>query len=741
MIEAARTWGVGSGASHLVSGHTREHHALEEELAQFTGRPRALLFSTGYMANLAAASVLVGRGDAVLEDRLNHASLLDAGLATRCALHALSARRRRRRCARSCSACGTRAPRRDCWCSPTACSAWMATSRRCATSRARAATRDATLLVDDAHGFGVLGATGAGAVEEAGLALDDVPVLMCTLGKAVGTFGAFIAGSEVLIESLIQRARTYIYTTALPPAVAAATRAALRVMRDEPERRATRAGACSGVPCRRRIARACTAWSRARRFSRLLVGDETRRPGGQRRVARTGHLGAGDPAADGPGRSVAPAVHVLGRTHRGGRRAIARGARGLQRRGVLGRAPHDAARRCTSRRRAPARTSCCCTAGPCTAACGARGSTNSRNTRACMSSTCRGTAAAPALASADDLAALARAVSRRRAARCGRARLVAGRHGGARAGAAAAGRPRGAGADRDDAVVRRAAGLAARHGARRARRLRARAGERLSPHDRAISSRCRPGATSTQHRHCVRCARASARTANPTREALDARTYAILREADLRADLPRIAVPTLVIAGEHDRLTPAGGGPRTGRLLAVGPVSSRFPKPGTRRSCRTPKPCSTRGPAVSDCAIVAPTRHEPVVKRRAASSRGRRRSGADGSTLPRVAASFACSRDVTTRPRCCRRRVRNELLRPARRGASWSRRLVIDLGRRDRSRDDRAEAPLSQVACRRRRPRAGHAARSGPATDLAPALQPRRGRRRRAAVRHAAAST
>jgi 8-amino-7-oxononanoate synthase len=237
MIAAARKWGVGSGASHLVSGHTSEHHALEEDLAQVTGRPRALLFSTGYMANLAAAAVLAGRGDAVIEDRLNHASLLDAGLATGARFTryahgdaaALRVRLQRVR-ARDVQARilvltdgvfsmdGDVAPL-----------AAIATTCR---------ELQATLLVDDAHGFGVLGPSGAGAVEEAGLATDDVPVLMCTLGKAVGTFGAFIAGSEVLIESLIQRARTYIYTTALPPAVAAATRAALRVMRSEPDRRA-----------------------------------------------------------------------------------------------------------------------------------------------------------------------------------------------------------------------------------------------------------------------------------------------------------------------------------------------------------------------------------------------------------------------------------------------------------------------------------------------------------------------
>jgi 8-amino-7-oxononanoate synthase len=98
-------------------------------------------------------------------------------------------------------------------------------------------TADAALLVDDAHGFGVLGATGAGSVEDAALGLDDVPILMCTLGKAAGTCGAFVAGSTVLIESLLQQARTYIYTTALPPAVAAASRTALHVMRDEPGRR------------------------------------------------------------------------------------------------------------------------------------------------------------------------------------------------------------------------------------------------------------------------------------------------------------------------------------------------------------------------------------------------------------------------------------------------------------------------------------------------------------------------
>jgi 8-amino-7-oxononanoate synthase len=230
---AATAWGVGSGASHLISGHTAEHHALEEELADRVGRPRALLFSTGYMANLAIGATFVGRGDYVFEDRLNHASLLDAGLASgaRFARYAhadVAALRRRLERRRPGSAAlvmsdgvfsmdGSVAPLAE-----------LAIACRSA---------GAELCIDDAHGFGVLGPNGAGCVEAAGLGTDAVPLLMCTLGKAVGTFGAFVAGSAEHVENLLQRARTYIYTTALPPAVAAATRASLRVMCDEPWRR------------------------------------------------------------------------------------------------------------------------------------------------------------------------------------------------------------------------------------------------------------------------------------------------------------------------------------------------------------------------------------------------------------------------------------------------------------------------------------------------------------------------
>ena len=229
---AAVQWGVGSGASHLVSGHCSEHHALEDELAAFTGRPRALLFSTGYMANLAVITTLLGRGDRVLEDRLNHASLLDAGLASGARFarfpHADAAALRERLAETAegrtlvvtdgvFSMDGDVAPLR-------------ALADACQTHRA-------SLFVDDAHGFGVLGRTGRGSLEAAGLGLQEVPLLMGTLGKALGTFGAFVAGPDELVETLLQKARTYIYTTAVPPAVAAATRAALRVLQDEPWRR------------------------------------------------------------------------------------------------------------------------------------------------------------------------------------------------------------------------------------------------------------------------------------------------------------------------------------------------------------------------------------------------------------------------------------------------------------------------------------------------------------------------
>ncbi|KJJ98175.1 8-amino-7-oxononanoate synthase [Pseudomonas sp. 21] len=231
MRAGAERWGVGGGASHLVNGHCGPHHELELALAEFTGRPRALLFSTGYMANLGTVTALVGKGDSVLEDRLNHASLLDAGL--------LSGARFSRYLHNDAASLASRLEKAEG-------NTLVVTDgvfsmdgdladlpSLCATAR----QQNAWVMVDDAHGFGPLGATGGGIVEHFGLSMEDVPVLVGTLGKAFGTAGAFVAGSEELIETLIQFARPYIYTTSQPPAVACATLKSLELLRAESWRR------------------------------------------------------------------------------------------------------------------------------------------------------------------------------------------------------------------------------------------------------------------------------------------------------------------------------------------------------------------------------------------------------------------------------------------------------------------------------------------------------------------------
>ena len=231
-VEAAGTHGVGSGASHLVTGHGPEHEALEEELARFTGRQKALVFSTGYMANMGVIGALADQNAGIVSDKLNHASLIDgcrlSGAEVRRYRHADSAHAAEMLLALDAetrlvvtdgvfSMDGDLAPLTELACSARAARAW--------------------LMVDDAHGLGVLGANGGGTCEHFALGADDVPVLIGTLGKAFGTFGAFVAGRSELIDFLLQKSRTYIYTTALPPAVAAATRAALRVSERESWRR------------------------------------------------------------------------------------------------------------------------------------------------------------------------------------------------------------------------------------------------------------------------------------------------------------------------------------------------------------------------------------------------------------------------------------------------------------------------------------------------------------------------
>ena len=230
--QAADLYGTGSGASHLVSGHSVVHQKLEEQLAEYTGRPRALLFSTGYMANIGAINALIGRRDLVLQDQLNHASLLDGGRLSQAdfkrykhvdmasleqRLEQSSAERKLIVTDGVFSMDGNLAPLRE--------------------ISSLAKKHSAWLMVDDAHGVGVLGQQGGGLVEELNMSVEQVPVLVGTLGKSFGTFGAFVAGSEALIETLIQYSRSYIYTTALPPAIAAATIASLKIVREETWRR------------------------------------------------------------------------------------------------------------------------------------------------------------------------------------------------------------------------------------------------------------------------------------------------------------------------------------------------------------------------------------------------------------------------------------------------------------------------------------------------------------------------
>jgi 8-amino-7-oxononanoate synthase len=229
---AADEDGVGSGSAHLISGHRSVHAALEEALAEWTGRERALLFSTGYMANLGVMQALLQRDDVCVQDKLNHACLLDGAQLAGCELkrypHADVEGAARQLRARPDAAAllatdgvfsmdGDIAPLRD--------------------LAALCQGEGATFMVDDAHGLGVLGARGEGSVSAAGLSQDDAPVLMATLGKALGCSGAFVAGSAALIDGLVQSARTYIYTTAMPPALAAATLAAVRLVQSDAWRR------------------------------------------------------------------------------------------------------------------------------------------------------------------------------------------------------------------------------------------------------------------------------------------------------------------------------------------------------------------------------------------------------------------------------------------------------------------------------------------------------------------------
>jgi len=225
-------YGVGSGASHLISGHSQAHHALEDELAEYMQVERVLLYSTGYMANMGIVNALLERHDAVFEDRLNHASLIDAGLLTTAKLsryHHCDVNMLQRQL--ECSEARLKLVLTD---------AVFSMDGNLAPISELIETCEqnkAWIMVDDAHGFGVLGEHGRGSLEYSGLKTEQVPIYMATLGKAMGVAGAFVAGSEALIESLIQYSRPYVYTTAMPATLAETLRESLLLLTREAWRR------------------------------------------------------------------------------------------------------------------------------------------------------------------------------------------------------------------------------------------------------------------------------------------------------------------------------------------------------------------------------------------------------------------------------------------------------------------------------------------------------------------------
>ena len=231
VCEGARQYGVGAGASHLINGHSTAHHILETALADFTGLPRAVLFSTGYMANAGVITALAGREDALFADKLNHASLNDAALLSRARFsryphldlatleRQLAASHGRRKLVMTDSVFSM-----DGDIAPIA--ALLGLCQK----------HDAWLMLDDAHGFGVLGGKGQGILSYFNISSPRI-IYMATLGKAAGVFGAFVAAQPEIIETLVQRARSYIYTTASPPMLSHALLKSLELIESEEWRR------------------------------------------------------------------------------------------------------------------------------------------------------------------------------------------------------------------------------------------------------------------------------------------------------------------------------------------------------------------------------------------------------------------------------------------------------------------------------------------------------------------------
>lgn len=238
--QGVNDYGVGSGAAHLVSGHSRAHHELEDALAEYTGRSRALLFSTGYMANLGIVNALMGKGDCVFQDKLNHASLIDAALLSSAFSGSYLKRYPHNNINRLSQLLekNSHSDKHSRQLVMTDAVFSMDGDQAHVTQMSELCLQhNAWLMLDDAHGFGVLGAKGAGTAEEFSLDQEQLPVYMATLGKAMGGFGAFVAGSDALIETLIQKSRAYVYTTAMPPAIAQALLMSIKISREQSWRR------------------------------------------------------------------------------------------------------------------------------------------------------------------------------------------------------------------------------------------------------------------------------------------------------------------------------------------------------------------------------------------------------------------------------------------------------------------------------------------------------------------------
>ena len=231
VAEGVERVGLGGGASHLICGHHQAHHQLELELARFTGRSAALFFSTGYMANMGVISAVAGKGDTIFSDALNHASIIDGCKLSRATIRTYPHADTETLARQLAETGGHKVVVTD---GVFSMDGDIAPLRELA---ALCRQHDALLVVDDAHGFGCVGPEGRGSLAAAGLTEADVPLVIGTFGKAFGTSGAFVSGSALMMDYLVQKARTYIYTTAMPPALALASIASIRLVEQEQWRR------------------------------------------------------------------------------------------------------------------------------------------------------------------------------------------------------------------------------------------------------------------------------------------------------------------------------------------------------------------------------------------------------------------------------------------------------------------------------------------------------------------------